>query len=359
MSLVTTCPECQIRFIVRPEHLSAHGGKVRCGKCNHVFNAIEHLQEPNAVEVPVDSAFSTATHATSSPIYVEAIEEAPIEFPFKSTDVASEKPLNVDILERPFEEAAETSHETVSASTSRTDSLKTASSNADELLDAPRTTANVARIDESAIDEALASAAINLDTDYNASPPHATTQLDDILPPLKTKPAKRKQDKPAVRTRSYTWLWVLLSLLLMLVAVGQTAYFMRSRLAVLLPPIKPYLVLACGYVHCTIPLPKDMQLLVIDDSDLHEDVDHDGILHLTSTLINNAPYAQAYPNIELSLTNEHDTPVLRRIFTPAEYLDPQVNASNGILGGDETHINLALHVTDTAVSGYRVYLTYH
>ncbi|MBU3736663.1 MAG: hypothetical protein FGM62_06775, partial [Methylobacterium sp.] len=45
MSLVTTCPACGTRFRVRPEQLAAHRGDVRCGRCSHVFNALERLDQ--------------------------------------------------------------------------------------------------------------------------------------------------------------------------------------------------------------------------------------------------------------------------------------------------------------------------
>ena len=43
--ILTRCPqpECQTTFRVTPEQLKARGGKVRCGQCQHVFNALEHL----------------------------------------------------------------------------------------------------------------------------------------------------------------------------------------------------------------------------------------------------------------------------------------------------------------------------
>ena len=45
-SLQTQCPNCQTRFRVTEEQLGIAKGKVRCGNCMKVFNAIEHQVIP-------------------------------------------------------------------------------------------------------------------------------------------------------------------------------------------------------------------------------------------------------------------------------------------------------------------------
>src|SRR5690606_10429998 len=51
MRLVTTCPQCSAAFYVGPEQLAAHRGDVRCGKCEHVFNALDRLAEVEDEEI--------------------------------------------------------------------------------------------------------------------------------------------------------------------------------------------------------------------------------------------------------------------------------------------------------------------
>ena len=43
MNLTTRCPSCGTAFRVQPVQLSARGGKVRCGKCGHVFDGVKAL----------------------------------------------------------------------------------------------------------------------------------------------------------------------------------------------------------------------------------------------------------------------------------------------------------------------------
>lgn len=44
------CPSCLTFFRLRPEHLKAAGGRVRCSRCKHVFNALETLREELTAE---------------------------------------------------------------------------------------------------------------------------------------------------------------------------------------------------------------------------------------------------------------------------------------------------------------------
>jgi predicted Zn finger-like uncharacterized protein len=150
----------------------------------------------------------------------------------------------------------------------------------------------------------------------------------------------------------------LLSLLLLILAGLQTVYFMRTKLAAEYPQFKPFLVQVCTYLNCEVALPKDLNLLVIDDSDMQEDENYQGVINFSSSLINNANYAQTYPNIELTLTNVDDQPVLRRVIKPVEYLQTKTDFSAGMGAHEEIRIKLAIHASDLPVAGYRVLLVY-
>lgn len=62
--LLTRCPSCGTSFRVTPEQLKARAGKVRCGQCQGVFNALESLQDaPTVVETPCPAAEAPAATA--------------------------------------------------------------------------------------------------------------------------------------------------------------------------------------------------------------------------------------------------------------------------------------------------------
>jgi predicted Zn finger-like uncharacterized protein len=159
------------------------------------------------------------------------------------------------------------------------------------------------------------------------------------------------------KTKLNVWL-LLFSLLLAILAGLQSIYAARTKIAAEYPQFKPYLVQACVLLKCEIELPKNLDFFTIDDSDMQEDETHESVINFSSLLINSAPYAQAYPNIELTLTDTSDQPVLRKTIKPAEYLASTANVAAGIASRDEVRINLAINVTDLAVAGYRVLLVY-
>ncbi len=175
--------------------------------------------------------------------------------------------------------------------------------------------------------------------------------LDDA-----TKKSKSNSKKTVNKSRS--WLWTSGSVIMVLIAGMQSVYFLRNEIAIYYPNIKPFLVQSCKQLSCDINLPKQIESITIDDSDMQEDASHPGLIHFSSSLINSSNHVLAYPNLELSLTDVNDTPVLRRIFDPNEYLPPGKNIADGIQAGEETRIKLAITTSGMAVSGYRVFVTY-
>src|SRR5690606_23642075 len=72
--MLTRCPGCSTTFRVTPEQVKARQGKVRCGRCQHVFDAIEALVE--AAIVP-----GTATTPTPIPDAAPAVAPTPAPEP--------------------------------------------------------------------------------------------------------------------------------------------------------------------------------------------------------------------------------------------------------------------------------------
>lgn len=181
-------------------------------------------------------------------------------------------------------------------------------------------------------------------TDYRPS------HFDDFLD--KTKRLNRPSKK------SNLWLWLIFAIILFIIAIAQSIYFLRNEIAIYYPAAKPYLVKACEKIACSIELPKKIEFIIIDDSDIQEDTEHAGLMRLSSTLINQAGFTQAYPNLELTLTDVEDKPKLRRIFKPQEYLPEHIDITRGLAPGEEIKIKLAMTTAGETVAGYRVFVTY-
>lgn len=180
--------------------------------------------------------------------------------------------------------------------------------------------------------------------DYAASPEPLVPQLDDYAGILE----RPKRSRP----------WVLGSLLLLLILSGQLAYQFRTEFATVLPNTRPYLEMFCERMACTVPLPQQAEYLNIEASDLKADPQRPGVILLSATLRNNAPFVQDFPALELTLTDTQDQPMARRIFLPTDYLAGKTASGPGIAPNRAVDLRMALGVTDLPATGYRLYLFY-
>ena len=218
MNLVTKCPSCYTSFIVKPDQLKLHRGQVRCGQCQKVFIAAEHLNE----------------------------KYTPAEF------------LNA---------------------------------------------------------------------------PHKPTQKNTTM--------------------------MAIMVVLVIFAIGQMIFFLRGDIAKHWPKSKPSLAAICHTLDCKIPLPQHADLLALDDTELIKDVTHNDVIQFNGVIINNAPYAQSFPSLELTLTDDQDMPVMRRKIAPSEYLNGlKTPLDEGIPGNDEIHVSIHLKTTDIAATGFRALVVY-
>jgi predicted Zn finger-like uncharacterized protein len=169
---------------------------------------------------------------------------------------------------------------------------------------------------------------------------------------------------PRVRRRSamVAALWGLAALVMALVLAGQLAYAFRGELVLLVPESRPLMEAACKRLECAIPLPHQVELVSIEASELAAERGVPGMLTLTAALRNRASFAQAFPHLELTLTDAADQPVARRVLAPREYLDDAaaLRADAGAFAaGAEQPVKLHIDAAGLNASGYRIFLFHH
>lgn len=158
--------------------------------------------------------------------------------------------------------------------------------------------------------------------------------------------------------RKPRWIAALMALLLALILIAQGVYLFRVELGARLPGIKPLLAEYCELLACTVALPQKADLIIIESSELESDPDQNNIITLHALLHNRAPYTQAYPNLELTLTDLQDQIVARRVFRPVDYLKAEEDQETGLPANRDLDIKLRLDTTDLKPSGYRLFLFY-
>lgn len=184
-----------------------------------------------------------------------------------------------------------------------------------------------------------------------------STEVEAASPVITIDLASKSKLDPGLRHKSSNWI-LPLSFLLVVLIIAQLTYHLRTQISSGWPAFRPALMEMCHLLNCEVALAKQADLLTIDDSDLQEDVYRPGLIHFSSTIINNADFVQAYPVLELTLTDSYDKPLLRRSFMPREYLPAGTDISQGLLAKEELRINLALSASGEAVAGYRVFVTF-
>ena len=166
------------------------------------------------------------------------------------------------------------------------------------------------------------------------------------------------EDNGDHRLQRRTWPWAIASLLLALLLVAQAAYFFRVDLAARLPGLKPALTGYCKLLKCTVPLPQKADLIGIESSELEADSKQENQINLNALLRNRAPFTQAFPNLELTLNDDHDKPLARRVFQPRDYLPPKESEAAGMSANRELILRLHLDISDLKPIGYRLVLFY-
>lgn len=249
MSLVTRCPSCATAFRAQREQLAARGGRVRCGRCGAVFDAISALVEE-----------------ATEPLRLEPSPQLGLFDPSRRVSAAA-----------------------------------------------------------------------------------APAPLPEFM-------AERQAPGRSI------WLWALLAAAAAAALGLQAVHRYRTEIAASFPQARPALHAGCRLLECEIPLPRRAELMSIESSDLQSDLRRDGLMVLNALIRNRAPYAQAYPALELTLTENGGEPVLRRVLQPAEYLEqPERGAApgaDGIAAGGEAALRVHLDAGGARASGYRLYLFY-
>jgi len=125
-----------------------------------------------------------------------------------------------------------------------------------------------------------------------------------------------KRRKPVPRSRWLAWLAVpLLALLLVL----QFAVADRARLAAD-REWRPRILALCGALGCDVPPWREPAALHLTSRDLRPHPRLPGVLVVSASFRNDAPFAQPWPQLQLSLQNIDGEALGLRRFAPREYL---------------------------------------
>ena len=352
----TRCPVCSTIFRVTSEQLRLKAGKVRCGQCQAIFNAFDEfladvpaveavlsVPKTDAPELPSESFSEPAPWISESPESIDApaVASTPVIWELEAEEpLASELPDQITSpvgqalpveMPLPAEISPQSPPETLPAVT---DDSGPAVELPTKLLETPEESALAAR-------EAGLVAARELSDAPGYNRWAAGTLAGSGLGGF-------EGDTP----HRAVWPFVLVSALLSIVLLGQLLYYFRTEVVLRLPSSAALFQLAA----VDVPLPHNSELVAIETSDLQSD-NARGLFVLQATLRNRASYAQAWPALELTLTDTNDTVVSRRVLMPPEYL-PSATDRAVFPADGEIAVKLWIAAKDIGAAGYRLYVFY-
>jgi predicted Zn finger-like uncharacterized protein len=136
----------------------------------------------------------------------------------------------------------------------------------------------------------------------------------------------------SVRPPPRQWPWRVGAALLLLSLGGQIGYAER---ATLLDDarVRPWLDRFCAEFHCRLPLRHDPSRLALLSREIRPHPSVPNALIISATLRNDAPFAQAFPAVEITLSDLDENRVAMRRFAPQEYLGDSRSIVNGLAPG--------------------------
>lgn len=447
--LFTRCPTCATVFRVAPEHLKARQGRVRCGQCAQVFNAIEHLVEGATADLLAaeSASWPGGSLPASTPPAVDRIDAAPAALPAESLEQATpdftrqsqdeaafwrsladdEPAIQEDVENSSVTRGAAAAPEPDDDSAPCSDMLAmeapAAAGEESQALEVserlqvsddfvsleefsplePEKTLGPDRLaetqaesfdavileklaDESRLEPRLIVAddhlpetarleggehALNGEMHGAAQAPAVfaaaveTTEATPDTPgvmPLPEAPKDTPWTAQGFTSQAlppkHRHLWLAAAVILALAAVLQSLFVFRTDLAAQFPDSRPMIQSLCEVLGADLPLPRKTELVGIEVSDLHPDSQGRPLLTLTASLRNRASYTQAFPHLELTLTDAEDKALLRRVLSPRDYLPKLEDEAKGFASNGEMAIQVNFDAGRLAAAGYRLYLFY-
>lgn len=355
MTLATRCTACGTVFRVVEDQLRVSAGWVRCGRCQAVFNAVEHLVDvgpdsspgpttPGALSAYRDSVLGelervagrgtptdagSLAYAQPAPSAAPAAPAAPAAQAAPAVDdpvASSPGPAAIIRARFPTDQARVRDAEPAppAPATAHGDALDAGSDAQAGVADA--------------------GAAVPQDGDREGAGPGAAA-----LPAFVRRADRAARwRRPGVRAALSV-----LALAAAALLAGQAAWMHHDLIAARWPAAEPALARLCALAGCTIEPPRRIDALAVVGSSLVRDTEP-GSYRLTVTLGNRERLALRLPAFDLVLSDAQGRLLVRRVLQAAEL----GVAGDRIGAGAELALEAQLHAGDAPVVGYAVEIFY-
>lgn len=135
------------------------------------------------------------------------------------------------------------------------------------------------------------------------------------------------------------WGWMAGSVALLLGLGVQVAWASRERLLAQ-PSVVELVMAACDRLGCSLPAVPDRSRIVLTARDVRPHPSVPGALIISASMINQAPFGQPFPTVEITLSDVNERRIALRRFAPEDYLGDLRAMAAGLPAGGSASLSL-------------------
>ncbi|MCE0758243.1 DUF3426 domain-containing protein [Marinobacter sp. G11] len=359
-SLQTQCPQCETRFRVTDEQLGVAGGKVRCGSCMNVFNALEHrVTESGTIATPPEEKPQEPADVGFGEdefVFADNPEEDATEGRYAGSkltfdeDELSDSFRDVDEPDAPGFRDDSDDHDNHQVDESWAEAMleevEPGQEHKPEKEPEPEPEPELLKVEpepEPAQPRADHEPPLTADDDRVSDPvtsrPAKPFQPDNLYQDLRRDPVSVGGGRGGLRTA----LWTLVVLVLIGVLVAQVTWFQFDRLSAI-PQLRPFYEKGCELAGCQLKPLVDVDAIQSRKLVVRTDPENRTQLIVDAVILNRAGFEQPFPAIALTFSNLNGDVVAQSVFSPDEYLAGEASGLNAM--PMETPVRIAISIRD-------------
>ncbi len=325
--LVTECPNCFTRFRVTETQLQVASGRVRCGSCLTVFQGVDRLLWEKDPELPEGQA---------GDLLDELLDELGVPSD-EQTELAAET-IEIDTVgEVDAPEDEEKFAEVLDASSVE-----------EVILEEVRDEVDLIEVLNEELLEVVSNS-IRDDDDSRGADTVVTLvdergPIDDpesllLLPEQATEVRAAREPVSFMPEERRSW-WIPPAMVLAIAALFAQVMYLQFDDWTEDPRIRPVYESVCAFIGCELPVLRDLDQMVIKKLVVRSHPEVDGALIVNAIIVNEAPFAQPFPVLELRFTSLEGNLVASGRFQPHQYLAGELEGAEKIQRLTPVHIEL-------------------
>ena len=361
---LTQCPHCKASFKVSEEQLSVANGRVRCGSCMNIFDAIAYSISEKNINENSETSPSDSHHSADSPLV--DLEDSILDKEEPNDTLFQDNP-DEDKKEEGYSGSSQLSAE-LSSSFLELDESSTESS------DNPYVTSiqEIDLVEDKDEDESWTNEI--LEDIHSDTPNRIEPNISEDPTPTEQQQAEVKQNSFEAehlsssdrqtedgKKENYSNFnfyhqqdntstgrhWVTSTLLFLSITVltitliAQASWLHYEKLSQY-PQIAELYKKACSLLNCELPELSDINLIKSHNLIVRSHPTTQKALIIDATIINKASFKQNFPNIALYFSDINNRTIAQRLITPTEYLSEDILNWNSMPPEQPIHISLEI-----------------